>query len=393
MALSALGADATAGLEVRKLDRAQAGTRASEWNHLAAKVPIASIFLTWEWIDSWWTHFGAPYTPCLLVVERGEELLAILPLAGKWVSPRRDGLFGRVLFLCGSEEVCPDHLDLLAAPGDAAACLAAIARYLRASERAWEVIDLSGIAAEGNLDRNRALLEEVFAARRSVLALAPYATIQGTYAEHLARLSAKKRYNLNRGVRLLEQEGVRYLSVAPAAAAGFMSKFFALHARRAATKGILSTFAGERLLAFHTEVLERTAANGWHWNRELRADRGMIAGLYGYLFAGRMSYYQIAIDPSWDRWSPGTSLIHLSLVDAHAGGIQEFDFLRGEEEYKDRWATGKRPVLRLRLFNNTPAGLLARLFGSIHGLLRRVRDRSSRRVRSRELQAPGPELE
>lgn len=386
-------AEQTGGLTVRALTRAQAATRASDWNRLAAQIPIASIFVTWEWTDSWWAHFGAHYTPRLLFVERGDEVLGILPLALRCVAPRRDGLAGRVLFLCGSDEVCPDHLDLLAATHDAPACLAAITEYLRTVERAWEIIDLSGVAAGGNLDQHRALLEAAFPTRRTVLALAPYATIQGTSAEHLSRLSSKKRYTLNRRVRLLEQEGARYGSVAPATASGFMREFFALHARRAAAKGIHSTFAGARLLAFHQEVLKRTEETGWHWNRELRNGGHLIAAIYGYLFAGRMSYYQIAIDPEWDRWSPGTSLIHLSLADAHAGGVREFDFLRGEEEYKDGWATGKRPVLHLRAYNNSPAGTLARVFDEFCGALRRVRNRLRQRLTppAPPTPAPGPE--
>lgn len=368
----------------------QAAARADDWNCLAAQVPIPSIFLTWEWTETWWGHFGAPYTSCLLFVERGEDLLAVLPLARRRVGPRRDGLFGRVLFLCGSEEVCPDHLDLLAAPGVAPECLAAIIHYLRTTERAWDVVDLSGVAAGGNLDQHRGLIKATFFVRSSILAFAPYVTIDGTSAGHPQRSNAKKRSNLNRRVRLLEQEGARYIVVSAPVAGRFMNEFFALHARRAAAKKIRSTFAGDRLLAFHQEVLERTGTRGWHWNRQLRANDRMVAAIYGYLFSGRMSYYQIAIDPDWDRWSPGTLLIHLSLADAQGSGVREYDFLRGEEEYKERWATGKRPVLRLRFFNDTPTGRLARVFGAVHGALQRIRNWGRQRATAPEVAPPDP---
>lgn len=380
-------------LRVREVTRQEAAARAADWNDLAARIPIASIFTTWHWIDTWWSHFGAAYAPCLLFVERGGELLGILPLAERKLALQRDGSFGRVLFYCGSEEVCPDHLDLIARPEHARDCLLAIADYLGANPRTWDVLDLKGLAEGGNIDRHHALLGIGSRHRLTEIAVAPYVSIQGDFSDYLKNsFSAKGRNDLGRKVRLLEKAGVRYAAIAPPQAVVFLENMFRLHARRAAIKGITSTFAGARVLAFHQELLQRTASLGWQWNRALIEGDHLVAGIYGYSFAGRIAYYQIAMDPDWDRSGPGTSLIYLAVGEAHENALMEFDMLRGDEEYKSRWSTGRRRLFRLRVFNRSPRGRMASAWSELYDRLRAMRKNWIKAAKQRASgQASSPE--
>ncbi len=357
----------------RPVTRAEAAVRAAEWNALAAALPFASVFTTWEWVDTWWNHFGETYEPCTLFVERGEELLGVLPLAFKKLGWHRDGLGGRVLLYASSLELSPDHLDLIAKPEEASVCLKALVDYLHRTPAAWDVLDLSGLAAGGNLDRLFA--SGSLSGNRTTLSRAPYLALAGTFDDYLQAFSAKARYNFGRALRQLEAQGFTFVEVQPAEADAFFLDLYALHARRSSAKGVASTFQGESIARFHRELLQRTAGLGWHWNRALRGPNGMVAGIYAYLVAGRIAYYQIAIDPVWERYSPGTALIFGALRDAYASRAAEFDFLRGEEEYKRRWTRDAREVVRWRLFAATPRGLLARFWSSAYGWARRAKHR------------------
>jgi CelD/BcsL family acetyltransferase involved in cellulose biosynthesis len=83
------------------------------------------------------------------------------------------------------------------------------------------------------------------------------------------------------------------------------------------------------------------------------------------LLHGERAYgYQSAFRPGVGH-SPGrTAMCQSILATAHEGRV-EYDFLRGDEDYKADYATGSRPDVRLRALRPTPraAGWLAARLG------------------------------
>jgi len=61
-------------------------------------------------------------------------------------------------------------------------------------------------------------------------------------------------------------------------------------------------------------------------------------------YRGRIYKYIAAFDPAFARWSPGHLHSYLSLEKALADGLEVYDFLRGNEAFKARWATGSTPL-------------------------------------------------
>jgi CelD/BcsL family acetyltransferase involved in cellulose biosynthesis len=53
--------------------------------------------------------------------------------------------------------------------------------------------------------------------------------------------------------------------------------------------------------------------------------------------------------------SPGRTLLGLVAMAAAEDGLDELDLLRGDHEYKERFASGVRSDLRIRLVKATPA--------------------------------------
>ena len=41
------------------------------WNRLASEMVFPSIFCTWEWVYTWWEHFGESYEPVIFFVCEG----------------------------------------------------------------------------------------------------------------------------------------------------------------------------------------------------------------------------------------------------------------------------------------------------------------------------------
>ena len=84
-----------------------------EWNNLLVNSNSDNIFLTWEWVKTWWEIYGKNYKLFLITIrDANGKLLAIAPLK----VANRNMIFGKVSILgfigCG-EKVTPELLSLL----------------------------------------------------------------------------------------------------------------------------------------------------------------------------------------------------------------------------------------------------------------------------------------
>ena|SRR5438105_11909593 len=65
--------------------------------------------------------------------------------------------------------------------------------------------------------------------------------------------------------------------------------------------------------------------------------------------------YLSGFDPALARFSLGTLLVGHAIEEAVREGAEEFDFLRGQEDYKYRWGAKDRLVYRRRFQISKPA--------------------------------------
>jgi len=69
------------GMTVRLIDDASEFlTLRDRWNDLLRSSRSDNPFLTWEWLHAWWTQFGIAQHLRLIVVQRGDTIVAIAPL-------------------------------------------------------------------------------------------------------------------------------------------------------------------------------------------------------------------------------------------------------------------------------------------------------------------------
>jgi CelD/BcsL family acetyltransferase involved in cellulose biosynthesis len=201
---------------------------------------------------------------------------------------------------------------------------------------------------------------------------APFLTLAGTFDDYMKSFDSKKRYNLkSRQKKLYEQVGAGYERSAPAEAAGHLKALFHLHALRAKRKNIVSTFQGEELSGFHDALIHRLGADDRAWLRLIKNGSEPIAVLYGFSFCGRLFYYQIGIDPEWERFGPGAVLILETIKEAYESGHKEFDFLRGDEEYKSSWTNESRDLFALNIYNKTLMANVSKTVSQSKDLIKR----------------------
>ena len=306
----------------RLLDVPHLNGWAAQWDQLVDSSPLPSPFLR-----SWWlTGAGGPGRHFLLVVD-GAHLLGGLAL-----EKRHPMLSVRMM---GDGSLCPDHLDLLAAPGHEAAVVSLLRDWLcRPGER---LLDLKGIRAGSRLIE--ALPGRV---RREPMAVAPFTPLPDSPEAYRATLPSQFRRNLRVSSKRLAAEGVTHHTIRGRAVLqrldilrelhqsqwGSRSRFLPVFDRFAA--GFAGGCAADEVVV-----------------HELGNDDLVVATVTAFEVVGRVSLYQSA-RLTQRRWRDATTVLLAAIIyDACARGLNEVDFLRGDEPYKGRFTRTHREIVRL----------------------------------------------
>jgi len=344
------------------------------WNELVLSMRQPSVFCTWEWIDAWFRILGNAYQPVILFAYQGATLVGAVPFALNTMRIEDGIVPGRVITFCGSRELYPDHMDVIASADHAAECIHAAMRYLSTEFKSWDVMHLSHISDDS------ALLSYIRAEYPEPdiqnVSQAPYIPIRdafdGSYEKYMMSLSRNKRHDLRRrNKKLFVEDGVLYEADDPKRNADCIRTLFSLHKMRADSKRIETTFSGEALQAFHEEIAGIFHGNGWLTLRVMRQGERVLASLYCFTFAGRVFAYQAGIDPSWEPRGIGSAIIFNMVEEAFQRNCIEFDFLRGGEEYKGSWTEHSRTQYTINIYNSSVTGQMIRETGKVRALAKR----------------------
>jgi len=333
------------------------------WDKLVLSMQLPSIFSTWEWMTLWWKHFGQAYQPLVLLISNDNELVGILPLALRTMIIEDGVMPARTLSLWGSIELHSDHLDIISARDVAEPCMEAIFRYLRNDFRGWDVLYLSHVSEESCFlqyirDGGIALDSGI-----ENVSVSPYIAIAVDHDfeidNYLKSLGKNKRHDIKRRSRnLYGKDMVTYTISNPDINTEDIEVLFNLHESRVIAKGLETTFSGRALMEFHTEVARLMAQKGWLRLRFLKNGDAPLAAIYCFSFANRWFAYQSGLDPNWDAKGVGAVLLYSAIKEAFHEHVDEFDFLRGGEVYKDKWTSRHRDLWDVRIYNSTIVGAL-----------------------------------
>jgi CelD/BcsL family acetyltransferase involved in cellulose biosynthesis len=328
------------------------GTWAQQWDDLVAQAPVPSPFLRAWWLDAVATH----NTEFLL-------FLADDRLIGGLALERRRRAFGVDVYrFAGSGRLCPDHLDLLAAPGQAPAVRRALADWW--TRRGARVLDLAGLV-------EHSMLEAIFgSAATTTIDVAPWDVLPADAEEYIAARSSNRRKTLRQAQRRLATAGITHRRVASNDAEAALNDFVRLQRDRAGRAALLremprlsrALVAGLEAGEARIDVLESAA--------------GPVAMWVSFELAGAVRAYQSAraVD---DSYRDASAVLLVEVVRrACEDGCTELDLLRGAEPYKTGYVSRRRAVCRLRVAHGRRGavvliGLLARTRAA--GLVKLVR--------------------
>lgn len=326
-----------------------------EWNALLDESISHVPFLRYEYLNHWWQTRGGGEWPAdcelaLVTAREGDRLVGIAPLF------RADHAGRPALLLLGSIEVS-DYLDFIVRPADLEAFLTGLLPFLAQVELEWQALDLYNLLDSSPslaaLQQAANTLGWQFSGER--LQHSPYIPLPGDWETYLAGIDKKQRHEIRRKMRRAEEAALPiFWSITrdPAALEGDIETFLSLMAQDEKKAVFLTPAMRDHMRA----TMRCTFEVGCLQLAFLTIDGKRAAGYLNFQYLDRLWIYNSGLDRSFSEYSPGWVLLGELLKWANQNGICEFDFMRGDEEYKYRFGAVDRFVLRATLAREPQAG-------------------------------------
>ena len=347
----------------------------AEWNPLLQASATDSIFLSWEWLSTWWEVLGDGHAPFYVTARgRGGELVGVAPLvigAGR-------GLVGRhlrTLMVAGQRaETLSEFLDLFVARGREREIVPLLVRpILEHAGRDWDALVFERVVS---CSPNLPLVEEELRSAgldptRSPGEASPYLPLPSSWSTLFASMSRNFRSQWSNSMNRLARDGEVRLRVAgrdvPLELA--MDRLVELNRARWGATGV--SFRSDAYVRFHRLLSRRLYERGALLLVLLDVGDTTVAARYDFLWAGKIWCFQGGWLPAYERLHVGTILTGKVLEWGIENGYREYDFLKGDRPYKRRWASEQRVLVDLSTYARSPKARWWKTVQRTEGALRR----------------------
>lgn len=320
------------------------------WESMAGTSSHPSFFLTTAWIETWLEVFGDLVQPSILVFESGGSAVGACLVVS---SRHRQALFPlRRVSLNAAGEPVKDSTyvefnNLLCRPGWEEPMAEALAHHLLSQE--WDELSLDGFCEGLAL----ATVQNALAgfAQESCVKPSYYVDLvalrhsKHTYEDRLGKTTRK---HLRQNIRYYSERGPLRLETAgnQTEALDMMDRLADLHQQTWAKRGRTVTFASARFRSFHRALVRRSFPQGAIQLLHVLAGEETVGLLYNFVYRGKVYFYQSAFRYGDDkRWSPGMVTLYHAVQHCLDAGLEEFDFLAGDDRYKKSLSTNSRPLV------------------------------------------------
>jgi CelD/BcsL family acetyltransferase involved in cellulose biosynthesis len=319
---------------------------ADEWDKLVASGMTDTPFQTLAYQEAWWKHLRPPDSELISVATRN--------INGGLVGIGCFFNAGGALHFNGCVEET-DYLDLITPAEHAEGVWQATLDCLEAVEDPpWSSLELCNIPAASP---THSLLPAIAASRgysveEDVIEVCPIITLPDSFDAYLEGLESKQRRELSRKLRRAEGAEVTTTIVGLADdLRAEVDSFLELLQRSAYEK---RDWLNEGRRALFHDVAQAARDAGTLQLMFTAVEGRRAAALFNFDYKDRIWVYNSGLDPTaFSALSPGVVLTATAIEQAIKLGRQEFDFLRGDEEYKYRFGAVDTQIYRHRIARNS----------------------------------------
>lgn len=316
------------------------------WNTLLKESVSDSPFLRYEYQTAWWKHRGGGEWQnaqlILISASEGDRLIGIAPL----FIAEYDGQ--RALLLNGSIEIS-DYLDVIVRREDHAGFISGLFDFLAAQlADNWHGLDWYNLP---DSSPTLAVLKEESAKRKwthheEMYRPTPRIPLNRTFDEYLGTIEKKQRHEIRRKVRRVEESG---------RARWFISEMQDPEAEIEAFLKLMeddqnkAKFLTEPMRAQMKDAIWAAHQGGWLWLAFLEVDGERAAAALNFDYNNKLWGYNAGVNRAYMDLSPGWVLLGYILKWCCDNQRSEFDFMRGDEEYKYRFGAINQYVMRVKV--------------------------------------------
>ncbi len=322
-----------------------------EWNALLHESVSDVPFLQYDYLKVWWDHLGGgewkePAQLAIVIAREGERLVGIAPCFTTRHEERSS------LMLLGSYEIS-DFLDLIVRPADAESFIHGLLGYIQgelASRLNLDALDFYNLLdASPSLELlQNAAVKRGWKAESTRLQHSPFIKLPGDWDAYLAGIDKKQRHEIRRKIRRAEESefAVNWHIVETEKQLAQESEIFLDLMNQDKDKQDFLTPAMRKQMK---DIMHKAYDMGCLQLAFLTVNSSYAAAYLNFDYGNRIWVYNSGLDYDYTDFSPGWVLLGYLLRWANENGRSEFDFMRGDEDYKYKFGAVDRFVNRVTI--------------------------------------------
>ncbi len=333
----------------------------SEWNDLLKSSPNDNVFLSFDWNFLWIKYFlrGKNSLFIIAVYNDANELEALAPFFLK----RFFLFFKSLIFISGDYS---DYLDIIVKKdADKERIYSEIFGEITNNKIA-DIIYMRQVSGE-LLNGVKKNVSEYYGLKLNYKESGDcyYFNLPDGMDGYMKRFNSKQRYNILNRVEKAEKNNIGFIGSSDIDKSLFneyLNYFFGLHQKRWNDKGGKGVFYNKKIKFFFTDLFTvlygknkialsflavNEKASGGNSGKEK-----IISSAVCFDSGNKRQVYLPGFDPEYSNFHPGIVLTYYIIKEAIDEKYEEFDFLKGGEEYKQRFGAVKRENYKLYLYKN-----------------------------------------
>jgi CelD/BcsL family acetyltransferase involved in cellulose biosynthesis len=320
----------------------------SSWNLLAEQSIADTPFSRHEYLSEWWKTLGGGEWQnaelILISASENDQLFGVAPL----FLAEYDGQ--RALMLVGSIEIS-DYLDLIVREADLPRFVSGLFDFLLSSfQDRWSAIDWYNLPDDSpTLAALKAESERPgWTHHEGIYRPTPRISLNGSFEDYLARIDKKQRHEIRRKMRRAAEsdKNVRFTIVnGTEDIDAEINAFLDLMLHDPGKAQFLHPAMREQM----TVTLQNAHKYGYLWLAFLEIDGVKTAASLNFDYKNKLWGYNSGVSSEHRELSPGWVLLAHTIQWCCENGRYEFDFMRGDEEYKYRFGGVNKYVMRVKI--------------------------------------------
>lgn len=324
-------------MKIEIIREAGALDKLKDWNILLKKSESNTVFLTHEWIKTWWLCFGEEIL-LATASDRG-KLIGIAPLM--IVEKKYAGLKLRELQFIGTP--LSDYADFIISNNKKTVLRKMMGALLKED---WDILRLRELP-EGTktVDMLKNMLTRPIIQTTEQVSVLVY---KGTDLKQMLNKRDLKR----KSKHLAKKGEIEYIYQNNFSDTEYIESYMDLHQARWNKTKYKSMFNDARHRDFFVNIAKTFARKKWMQMLSMTVAGEPVSHHYDFLYNGKKYAYSCTFKEEFDRLSPGLISLKHDIEQSESAGHKEYDLTRGTEFYKSRFTNTVRKNREIVYFKN-----------------------------------------